>query len=90
MAKVRVKLNAAGFGEILNSARVRAHLAAKADVAAARARATAPVETGEYRNSIRRVSATTDRAVERVASDAPHALVVESRTGNLARAIGGL
>lgn len=55
-----------------------------ADVAeriAAHARATAPVDTGEYRDSIR---ATEDGRVE---SATDHTLIVEAQTNNLARAL---
>lgn len=89
MAKrVRVIRNSAGIEELLKSPGVRAELARHADRVADAARASAPVESGAYQASIHRESATTDRAVERVVADAPHALVVEARTGNLSRALG--
>jgi hypothetical protein len=84
----RVVMNRQGARELLNSPEVRAMLRQRAEAVAARARSTAPVNTGDYRNSIQVESATTDRAVERVVSRAPHALIVEARTGNLARALG--
>lgn len=87
---VKVTLNRAGVRELLTSAGVRAACAEVADRVAVNARASAPVESGEYRDSIHRESITTDRAVERVVADAPHALAVESHTGNLARALGGV
>lgn len=89
MARPRVEVNSKGVLELLVDGGVRAELARYADEVAARARASAPVKTGEYKESIARESATTDRAVERVVVRAPHGLVVEARTGNLARAIGG-
>ncbi len=89
MSRVDIKLNRAGMREVLTSEGVRAVLRREAEEVAARARASAPVGTGEYRDSIGVVSDTTDRAVERVTATAPHALVVESRTGNLARALRG-
>ena len=87
MRDAKVKLDSAGVRALLNDAGVRAELARRADAVAAAARASAPVATGEYQASIGRQSVTTDRAVERVVADAPHALVVEARTGNLARAM---
>ena len=86
----RVKLNRAGIIEVLKSSEVEAALMSVAEAAASVARASAPVSSGEYQNSI---SAFTemhaDRVVAHVSSDAPHAMAVEARTGNLARALGG-
>lgn len=89
MAKVvtQIKINKRGAAELLKSPEVRALLRERADRVAARARASAPVDTGDYRNSVKVESDTTDRAVERVISRVPHALIVESKTGNLARAL---
>lgn len=88
MAAPKIKLNSGQMRALLLSGQVRKPLAAVADRVAAAARASAPAETGEYRAGIRRVSATTDRAVERVVATAPHSAVVEARTGNLKRALG--
>lgn len=87
MARTRVTLDHAGIRALLKSDGVRSDLARRADAVATAARASAPVASGAYRESIRRSSATTDRAIERVTATAPHAMVVESRTGNLARAL---
>lgn len=87
---VKVTLSSAGVRELLNDPGVRAAVAAAADQVAQRAITNAPVQTGAYRDSIHRESITTDRAVERVVANAPHALLVEARTGNLARALGDL
>lgn len=87
MGKAKVELRSTGVRALLNDSGVRAFLAGKADAVAAAARSSAPVDSGEYQASIHRVSATTDRAVERVVASAPHALGVEARTGNLARAM---
>lgn len=57
---------------------------------AAQARAKAPVDTGDYRDSItveKRQSRY--RTVFRVVADSDHAMGVEARTGNLARALNG-
>lgn len=88
MARPRVVRNSAGIRALLRDPGVRAMLAAHADRVASAAKSSAPVDTGEYLASIHRESVTTDRAVERVVADAPHAALVESRTGNLARALG--
>lgn len=86
--RAKVVMNRAGVRTLLRSEEVRALLTPHAEQTAARARASAPVDTGAYRASIHVEHATTDRAVERVVADAPHALLVEARTGNLARALG--
>lgn len=88
MARPVVKMSSAGVRDLLQSAGVRAELRRHAVRVAAQARATAPVESGEHRDSITVESATTDRAVERVVAKAPHSHLVEARTGNLARALG--
>jgi hypothetical protein len=82
-----VKLNSRGMADLLKSSGVRAELKRRIAPVEAAAKGNAPVASGEYRDSIRTVSATTDRAVERVEASAPHAFVVEARTGNLARAL---
>ncbi len=88
MARPRVVRNSAGIRQLLRDPGVRAMLAGHADRVASAARSSAPVVTGAYQASIHRESVTTDRAVERVVADAPHALLIESRTGTLARALG--
>lgn len=60
-----------------------------AEATLARAKADAPVRTGAYRNSLKIVNDTTDRAVVRVGSSLPYAGLVEALTGNLARALNG-
>lgn len=83
-----IKLNINGLREVLKSPAMQGVLREHAERIADQARATAPVDTGEYRNSIRAESRVHSRvAVGRVVATAPHALVVEARTGNLARAL---
>lgn len=84
---VRVKLNSAGVKELLNSSGVRSVVTEEAQQVLARAQASAPVASGEYRNSLQVVQATTDRAVARVVSTAPHGMIVEANTGNLAQSL---
>lgn len=88
MPRTRVTVNKSGARALLNDPKVRAMLREQAERVAERARAIAPVESGEYRDSITVESATTDRAVERVVAKVPYAGVVEAKTGNLARALG--
>lgn len=87
MAKPKVTINSAGIAAILKDDRVRAMLTARMDRVLAAARASAPVATGAYRDSLHVVQDTTDRAAVRVAAGTDHGLVVESKTGNLARAL---
>lgn len=89
MAKTRVKLNTRGVGEVLRSTGMAREVKGLAESAAARARSSAPVQSGDYGASIFVVSDVTDRAVARVATSAAHGMVVEANTGNLARSIGG-
>lgn len=83
------RLISPGMRELLNDPGVRGMLTTEASSVLARAKATAPVDTGEYLASLRIIQDTTDRAVVRVGSSDPKAMVVEARTGNLARAVGG-
>lgn len=66
---------------------VEAMLDAPAERALSAAQASAPVESGAYRDSLRVETDHTDRMVKRVVSDVDYALVVEANTGNLARAL---
>jgi hypothetical protein len=75
------------FDEILNSNEVRDLCTTRAERALSAARSAAPVDSGAYRASLRLEQATTDRAVARVVADVDYAMVVEARTGNLARAL---
>lgn len=83
----KVKINSREIQRILNSDEVADYLAARMEPVLDAAIAGAPVDTGEYKSSIYLYIARTDRVVARVEADAPHALVVESRTGNLSRAL---
>lgn len=75
-------------GDVVRSAEVSGVLRGFAESAASAARASAPVETGEYRRSIRVESAPTrNRARYRVVARTLHAVAVEARTGNLKRAL---
>jgi hypothetical protein len=85
---VRVELNSAGVEDLLNAPGVVADLTRRMEAVADRARSTAPVETGTYRNSIHVEQAQHgDRDVVRVIADVNYATTVEANTGNLARAL---
>lgn len=88
MATTRVVFNSKAAEELLKSPEVRAMLRKRAEAVAARARASAPTSTLDYVNSIGVEDATTDRAVVRVVARDWKSLIIESKTGNLARALG--
>lgn len=84
----RIKLNSRGIQHYLDGGGgVAALLAAEAQERAARARASAPVSSGAYRDSIHVETDHTDRMVKRVVADVPYAMVVEANTGNMARSL---
>lgn len=87
MARPVVRISAGGARAVLRAPGVVARLDAMGERVAERARMTAPVDTGAYRDGITVWSDVTDRAVTRVGSTAPHARLVEANTGNLARAL---
>lgn len=83
----RITLNHAGMRQLLNGADMARDMLRRAQRVASVARAGAPVDTGEYRDSIRAEVVHTDRAVGRVVSDTDHTLVVEAKTRNLGRSL---
>lgn len=85
----KVKLDHAEMRRLLNSAQMRPPLRDVAQKAAERARRSAPVDTGDYRDGIRVESDNTDRAVERVVAHDWKSALIESKTGNLKRALRG-
>lgn len=87
MARVKFVRNSAGYKEILNSEGVGAMLLARVERAVPAARASAPVDSGDYRDGIEAEVVTTDRKVGRVVAKAAHSLAVESRSRNLGGAI---
>jgi hypothetical protein len=88
MAKVRFVPQASGFRELLHSAELSAFLEGKAQAVASAARSGAPVDSGEYAESIDVVMDDhPTRVVAHVVATAEHAMVVEANTGNLARAL---
>ena len=88
MASTRVKLNHAGMRELLSGAGTRAILTAEAERILAAAKASAPVDSGEYRDGLHIVQETHgDRAVVRVVGGSDHDMIVEANTGNLAKSL---
>lgn len=76
------------FSRLGHSSGVTALLRRKAESIAARARAAAPVDTGAYRDSITvRIKSSDTRNVALVVAEDHKAMLVESMTGNLARAL---
>lgn len=94
MGNRAVKFNPSFFDWLGNQPGVVAETKAAADRVAAIAKSTAPVGTapedkhpGRYRDSIKVTKSDKGgRVTFRVGSDADHALAVEARTGNLAKA----
>lgn len=87
MARTKLKLNHRGIGELLNSDEVGDMLEEKMRPALARAKATAPVDSGDYRDGLHLERIHTDRVVVRIVGSTDHDLAVEADTGNLARAL---
>lgn len=82
-----VEINEAFFEELGNSPGVVAMCEQVAEGIAAKARGSAPVDSGDYRNSIKvKRASRSGRVAFLVVSDDPAALVIEAKTGNLARA----
>ncbi|MGX1932045.1 hypothetical protein [Microbacterium resistens] len=80
--------NNAAMNELARSAGIAGAVMSAADDIARTARADAPVgATKEYRNSIKTGMKYQERAVGLVYSDDDKALIVEAKTGNLARAV---
>lgn len=84
---VRIKLNTREMGNLLKGSKVRADLTSRMERALAHAKATAPVDTGAYRDGLHIEQATTDRAVVRIAGSTDHDFIVEADHGILARAL---
>lgn len=84
---VKVKISSPGILALLKSEGVRGEIRRRSEPVLSAAINGAPVASGAYRDSLSAVDDTTDRAVVRVGSSVSYAGVVESRTGNLARAL---
>jgi hypothetical protein len=83
-----MKFNESYIPSLAKSAPVKAAVVAVANEIAATVRATAPVDTGEYRSRVRvEVTETAYRPVAKVVVDSDHAMIVEAKHGTLARAL---
>jgi hypothetical protein len=82
-----VKYNSAYFESLEREPRVLAKCEQAANAIAATARATAPVDTGAYRDNIRVETKVQGRAVALVIAGDKDSMIIESRTGNLLRAL---
>lgn len=86
--QVKVHFNDAFFDEILNSAGVRAMTRGAAEKALGVARANAPVDTGAYRDGLEVMAVQhAHRTTFMVVGTDAKTMLVESRTGNLRKAL---
>jgi hypothetical protein len=76
-ADVRIVLHLKSLHAMTQNAEMGALLLRKAQAVVARARSTAPVETGNYKKAFSVAFTQTDRRVIRVHNDMPYALAVE-------------
>lgn len=83
-----MEFNDAYFEQLARSAAVNDLVKSRADAIAARARATAPVDSGDYKGGIVvRKKRASRRDVWLVVGTNWKTLLVESKTGNLVRAL---
>jgi hypothetical protein len=88
MASTRFKINPGWFEEALKGSIADGACAAKAEETLARAKGSAPVETGAYAASIHLVVEDhPQRKAWHVVAGVEYAMVVEAKTGNLARSL---
>lgn len=86
-ARIHIDFVEGFFDEVLNSPNVRAQVDLAANRMLAEARATAPVDSGRYRDSLHIEHVMHEhRQTALVVADSDNAMLVESQTGNLARA----
>ena len=85
---MKVNFNDAAFEEILRSAGVQAMCKGAAEKALGIAKANAPVDTGAYRDGLTvKTVNRAHRVTYMVVGTDSKTLIVESQTGNLARAL---
>lgn len=83
-----IDFNDSFFDEILNSAGVNALTQAAAERALAEAKANAPVKTVAYRDGLRIEQVKrAHRTTQMVVGHDPKTMLIESQTGNLAKAL---
>ena len=84
----KVKIDNEYFSRLGHSAPVTALIIRKAEQVASAARASAPVDTGAYQDSITvSVKSAARRNVALVTAEDPKSMWIESETGNLVRAL---
>lgn len=82
------KQNQAGFKQLAHSKQVGNECLKYANVVASAARASAPVDTGEYAGGISAfIEDHPSRVTAQVVASDPKSLIIESLTGNMARAL---
>lgn len=87
-SRISVNFNQKFFDEILNSAGVKALTTLAANRTLAYAKASAPVETGAYRDGLQIEEVKHEhRTTVMVVGHDPKTLLVEAQTGNLAKAL---
>lgn len=82
-----MKFNNAFFDEILSSGPVEAEVMKATNRVAAIARSTAPVDSGDYKAGIAVTKKHQKRVVGLVQATDTKSMIIEARTGNLARAV---
>ncbi len=82
-----MQFNDAFFDELGTSPGVTALVVDVADGVAETARSTAPEKTGEYKAGIKVILKHQRRSVALVVGTDPKTMIIESKTGNLARAL---
>lgn len=87
-ARVKVEMNSAGIKALLSGSEMASHMRELADRVLDAAESSAPVDSGEYQDSLYAdTEQTKDRVRGIVASTDPKALYVSAKTGNLSRAL---
>lgn len=82
-----MQFNEQFFQDLSQSPGVRGLVDAAADRVLAAAQASAPEDSGDYKAGLKRSSKNQKRYVALVVATDPKSMLVESRTGNLARAL---
>lgn len=87
MARPKVRLHSPGMKALLSDPGVLADLMRRAERVASTARASSPVDTGDYRDSITVEADTSGRSSARVVARDRKSHIIEAKTGNLSRAL---
>lgn len=86
-----MRFNESFIPELGKSPAVTAEVKSITDKVAARARASAEVDSGDYRDGIKsEIDQTAYRVFGRVVGTDEKTMIIESRTGNLSRALGSV